>query len=278
LTTETSRAITSESALTTSLTAEANRAITAESALTAVVTSETNRATAAEATKEDIVNKSINVTTDGTSDNKYPSVKSVKTYVDAQIISGATPDATTIVIGKIQLAGDLAGTASAPVIKIGAIDNTKISATAGIFDTQLATISTVGKVSNSATTATTANTASTIVARGASGNFSAGAITATSLIIPGGTSLQYLMADGSVSAGSAAIREVADEFTASLAQASFTLSQTPSLNSKVKMYINGIRISNTAYSVSGSTLSYVPANNGSYAVSVNDRIQFDYYY
>ncbi|MDB5156435.1 MAG: hypothetical protein JWR50_1142, partial [Mucilaginibacter sp.] len=49
-------------------------------------------------------------------------------------------------------------------------------------------------------------------------------------------------------------------------------------NSKVKMYINGIRITNTAYSVSGTALSYVPANNGSYAVSVNDRIQFDYYY
>ena len=47
-----------------------------------------------------------------------------------------------------------------------------------IVDTKLATISTAGKVANSATTATSANTANTIVARDASGNFSAGTITA----------------------------------------------------------------------------------------------------
>ena len=47
-----------------------------------------------------------------------------------------------------------------------------------IVDTKLATISTASKVSNSATTATDANTASAIVARDASGNFTAGMITA----------------------------------------------------------------------------------------------------
>jgi hypothetical protein len=47
-----------------------------------------------------------------------------------------------------------------------------------IADTYLSTISTAGKVSNSATTATSTNTASAIVARDASGNFSAGTITA----------------------------------------------------------------------------------------------------
>ena len=47
-----------------------------------------------------------------------------------------------------------------------------------ISDTYLATISTAGKVSNSATTATSANTVNAIVARDASGNFSAGTITA----------------------------------------------------------------------------------------------------
>jgi hypothetical protein len=57
--------------------------------------------------------------------------------------------------------------------------NSDISASAGIVDTKLATISTSGKVSNSATTATNANTASSIVARDSSGNFSAGTITAS---------------------------------------------------------------------------------------------------
>jgi hypothetical protein len=48
----------------------------------------------------------------------------------------------------------------------------------GLADSNLATISTAGKVSNSATTATSANTASAIVARDASGNFTAGTVTA----------------------------------------------------------------------------------------------------
>lgn len=61
----------------------------------------------------------------------------------------------------------------------GSIVNDDINASAGIVDTKLATISTSGKVQNSATTATSANTNSAIVARDASGNFSAGTITAT---------------------------------------------------------------------------------------------------
>lgn len=56
-----------------------------------------------------------------------------------------------------------------------------ISSSAAIADTKLATISTAGKVANSATTATSANTASAIVARDASGNFSAATITATAV-------------------------------------------------------------------------------------------------
>ena len=79
-------------------------------------------------------------------------------------------------------------------------------------------------------------------------------------------------------AATASIMEVADEFSASAAQTDFTLTQPPSANSKVKMYINGIRISNTAYSISGNTLSYTAASNGGYIISNNDRLQFDYYY
>ncbi len=41
--------------------------------------------------KENVVNKTINVSTDGTSDTKYPSAKAVKTYVDAAIVAGTTP-------------------------------------------------------------------------------------------------------------------------------------------------------------------------------------------
>jgi hypothetical protein len=63
-------------------------------------------------------------------------------------------------------------------IGVGAIVNADINASAAIADTKLATISTAGKVSNSATTATSSNTANAIVTRDASGNFTAGTITA----------------------------------------------------------------------------------------------------
>jgi len=74
------------------------------------------------------------------------------------------------------------------------------------------------------------------------------------------------------------IREVANEFSATTSQTLFTLTQTPSVNSKVKMYINGVRISNSAYSISGATLTYNATNNGAYSLTASDRIQFDYYY
>lgn len=45
--------------------------------------------------KEDISNKSTNVTTDGASDTKYPSVKAVKTYVDTSV------SPTTYTVGNI---------------------------------------------------------------------------------------------------------------------------------------------------------------------------------
>jgi hypothetical protein len=67
-------------------------------------------------TKEDVSNKSTSITTDAASTSKYPSVKVIKDYVDAQISSNAIPDATNLVKGKLQLAGDLAGTADAPTV------------------------------------------------------------------------------------------------------------------------------------------------------------------
>jgi len=70
------------------------------------------------------------------------------------------------------------GTVTSGMILDGTIVNADINASAAIADTKLGTISTASKVSNSATTATSANTASAIVARDASGNFTAGTITA----------------------------------------------------------------------------------------------------
>jgi len=66
--------------------------------------------------KETTDNKSISILTDGGSDNKYPTVKSVKTYVDTQVSGATIADADGSTKGKIQLAGDLAGTAASPTV------------------------------------------------------------------------------------------------------------------------------------------------------------------
>ncbi len=70
--------------------------------------------------KENTANKSLNVNTDGASDLKYPSVKAVKTYVDAQVTAGVSSatiaDASPSSKGKVQLAGDLGGTAAIPTV------------------------------------------------------------------------------------------------------------------------------------------------------------------
>ena len=84
----------------------------------------------------------------------------------------------TTVVTNANLTGDVTSIGNATSIAAGVIVNADINASAGIVDTKLATISTASKVSNSATTATSANTASAIVARDASGNFTAGTITA----------------------------------------------------------------------------------------------------
>ncbi len=57
-----------------------------------------------------------------------------KAYVDAQVASGAAPDATTTSKGIVQLAGDLSGTAAAPTVPglTGKADDTTVVHKAGI--------------------------------------------------------------------------------------------------------------------------------------------------
>ena len=100
------------------------------------------------------------------------------------VTSAATFDSTVAVTGALTKSGSNVvtvgdtGTVTSTMILDGTISNADINASAAIVDTKLATITTASKVSNSATTATNANTASAIVARDASGNFTAGTITA----------------------------------------------------------------------------------------------------
>ena len=76
--------------------------------------------------KEDFINKSVDVSLVGDfNDTKYPSVKAIKSYVDAALIAGA-PDATNTNKGIILLAGDLTGTASIPIVANNAITTNKL--------------------------------------------------------------------------------------------------------------------------------------------------------
>jgi hypothetical protein len=96
-----------------------------------------------------------------------------------------------------------------------------------------------------------------------------------------GTGITITNNSGSISIA-AAVRPTTDQFSATANQTTFTLTQTPLTNANSKdnvwMFINGVRTNNDAYSVSGTTLTYVPGSNGSYALLAGDRIQFDYAY
>jgi hypothetical protein len=99
-----------------------------------------------------------------------------------------------------------------------------------------------------------------------------------------GTGITISNSNGSISiaASASAVRPTTDQFSATANQTTFTLTQTPLTNANSKdnvwMFINGVRTNNDAYSVSGTTVTYVPGSNGSYALLANDRIQFDYLY
>jgi hypothetical protein len=78
--------------------------------------------------------------------------------------------------------------------------------------------------------------------------------------------------------------------TTTAGQTNFTLTQAPHSTSRLKMYINGILISQNAYAYKTSSsfatdatvptpfLAYINAKNGTYLIAVGDRVQFVYSY
>ena len=94
------------------------------------------------ALKEDTANKTLNITTDGTSDLRFPSAKAVKTYVDAKVVNGITDGVISsapsqnAVYGALALKANLAsptftGTVSGidkTMVGLGNVDNTSDAA------------------------------------------------------------------------------------------------------------------------------------------------------
>lgn len=117
---------------------------------------------------------------------------------------------------------------------------------------------------------------------------------------PGATGQVLSLTSSGVANWMSALRDGFDETTATgstgnlaavtAGQTNFTLTQTPTATTKLKMYVNGILISQNAYSYKTSSafstnatsptpfLAYVTANNGSYTIALGDRIQFVYSY
>jgi hypothetical protein len=82
--------IAGDNSLIANISAEVSRSTAIDNTLTNNLLQELIRATAAEATKEDLANKSTNVSNDGASNTKYPSVKAVKDYVDFESLNDQT--------------------------------------------------------------------------------------------------------------------------------------------------------------------------------------------
>jgi hypothetical protein len=144
--------------------------------------------------KESIANKSIDVQSDAASDEKYPSVKAIKTYVDNQVTSGGTPNADDLTLGKIKLAGDLGGpssSASSPVISNAAISTVKLA--------DLAV--TTGKIDANAVTSTKILDGTIVTA-----DLAADAVTSTKIL--DGTIVTADLADNSITSAKIANGEI----------------------------------------------------------------------
>ncbi len=260
-------------------------------------------------------------------------------FVQAAMVNANVVDADATTKGKVQLAGDLGGTASSPTIARlqGATLSSstpttgqvlKYNGTAWVPDAvvlaEAQTLSLTGTTvtlsgTNSSVTLPVASNA-TITSNGLArlaGDLGGTGTTAEAPVISNSAIISVKIADGAVTdskfsgnlsvgkggTGSSTlsgilkgngtnaftqalinsdyslVRMFSDEYSVSTAgQTIFTLSQTPNINSNWTLFVNGVRISKTAVSVSGKSMSYIPASNGAASLVLGDRIQFDYYY
>jgi hypothetical protein len=230
-------------------------------------------------------------------DAKIISLSATKVTGVVAIANGGT-GASTIAAAKINLALNNVDNTSDVNKPISSLTQTALNAKENAANksvtTTLGTSDVLFPTQNAVKTYVDAAIATTVITDGSITNAKIISIAATKLtgVLPvanGGTgvaTITGIVKGNGTSAVTAAVngtdfslvREIADEFAATAGQTVFTLTQTKSANSKLKMFINGVRISNAAYALVGTTLTYTPASNASYALTLSDRIQFDYYY
>ena len=179
-----------------------------------------------------------------------------------QTIAGTKTFSSVNTTGNVEVGGNL--------LLTGSQTNSALTASKAIFTDASKVLTSTGTVG---------------VAQGGTGTAT---LTAGSLLVGNGTGAVTSLAPstagyvlkvvGSSWIVSAPDTDVNDQFTATVGKLTFTLTQTPAANSKVQMFINGIRIDKTAYSLSTNVITYIPANNSSFTLVAGDRIQFDYAY
>ena len=261
-------------------------------------------------------------------------------FVSNSIALSTIPDASTTTKGKIQLAGDLTGTASEPIIaddkiitskildsnvtyaKIQNVTSNKILGRVSSGDGVVEEVATTGTgtvvrsdsptftgapvlpsgttgttqtTGNSSTAlattefvananATNANLTGDVTSIGNATTLSASGVTAgtygSNLSIPVITvDTKGRITTLTTNTISPALQEESVEYSVQVdGESSFDLSHTPSQTTLVRMYINGVLISQAASSLNNTTMSYVSINNGGYTLTVGDRIQFYYYF
>jgi hypothetical protein len=152
-------------------------------------------------------------------------------------------------------------------ISSGTLPNARL---VSVPDSALATISTAGKVSNSATTATDANIASAIVARDASGNFSAGTITAS---LTGNVTGNVSGTSGSTTGNAATATNLAATTTtlaSNVTASSLTSFGTDPVANTQAVDNNSTKIATTAF-VLGQAGSATPVVDGTATVGTSTR-------
>jgi hypothetical protein len=207
---------------------------------------------------------------------------SFNTAVGSNAATSSTLSGTYLVaVGAVSLSSNTSGSNNTAVgsyalsTNTTGSNNTALGQGADVLSSGLDNATAIGYNAKVATNNTIQLGNSSITNVKTSGTITAGAVTYPNT---NGSANQVLTTNGSGTASwTTAARLNSDEFTATAGQTSFTLSQT-ALNAKVFMFVNGTRIKNGAYSVSGATVTYTAANNNSYALVVGDRIQFDYAY
>ena len=74
--------------------------------------------------------------------------------------------------------------------------------------------------------------------------------------------------------------ETSQKFSATAGQTSFTLTNAPKSNYVVRLFINGVMVGDSAtgvVTVSGTTVTYVPAQNDNYSLVAGDKIIISYF-